>query len=97
MISRYVSLLAVRSAARGALRLIRLAAAAALIRVAAPVSLVAAGSATGAWLRGWPPSRLYRAALCCLPMVVVWLAATALAAGSWRSVATAPYLAWLAM
>jgi hypothetical protein len=97
MISRYVSLLAVRSAARGALRLIRLAAAAALILVAAPVSLVAAGSATGAWLRGWPPSRLYRAALCCLPMVVVWLAATALAAGSWRSVATAPYLAWLAM
>jgi hypothetical protein len=97
MISRYVSLLAVRSAARGALRLTRLAAAAALIVVAAPVSLVAAGSATAAWLRGWPPGRLYRAALWCLPMVGVWLAATAVSTRSWRSVAAAPYLAWLAM
>jgi len=97
VISRYVSLLAVRSAARGALRLIRLAAAAALIVAAAPVSLVAAGSAAAAWLRGWPPGRLYRAAAGCLPMVVVWLAATAVATRSWRSVAAAPYLAWLAM
>ena len=28
-----------------------------------------------AWLRGWPPRRLYRAAAWCLPMVAVWLAA----------------------
>ena len=97
MISRWVSLLAVRAAARGALRLLRLAAGAALIIVAAPVSVVAAASVTAAWLRGWPPGRLYRAALCCLPMIAVWLAATAITASSWRAVAEAPYLAWLAM
>ena len=97
MISRWVSLLAVRAAARGALRLLRLAAGAALVIAAAPVSLVAAAAVTAAWLRGWPPGRLYRAALCCLPMIAVWLAATAVTAGSWRAVAEAPYLAWLAM
>jgi hypothetical protein len=97
VISRYVSLLAVRAAARGALRLIRLAAGVALIVAAAPVSLIAAGSAAGAWLRGWPPGRLYRAAAYCAPMVIVWLTATALAARSWRSAVTAPYDAWLAM
>jgi hypothetical protein len=97
VISRYVSLLAVRAAARGALRLLRLAVTAALVVAAAPVSLVAAGGAAGAWLRGWPPGRLYRAAACCAPMVVVWLAATALTNGSWRRTAAAPYLAWLAM
>ncbi|MGD0687636.1 MAG: hypothetical protein ABSA03_21295 [Streptosporangiaceae bacterium] len=86
-----------RAAARGALRLLRLAAGAALIIAAAPVSLVAAAAVTAAWLRGWPPGRLYRAALCCLPMIAVWLAATAITAGSWRAVAEAPYLAWLAM
>ena len=97
MISRWVSLLAVRAAARGALRLLRLAAGAAVIIAAAPVSLVGGAAVTAAWLRGWPPGRLYRAALCCLPMIAVWLAATAITAGSWRAVAEAPYLAWLAM
>ena len=97
MIGRYVSLLAVRAAARGGWRLIRLAAAAALIIAAAPVSLVAAGSAACAWLRGWPPARLHRAAACCAPMVAVWLALTATDAASWRTVLAAPYLAWLAM
>ena len=97
MISRYVSLLTVRNAARAAFRLLRLTTAAALAVAAAPVSLVAAGSVAGAWLRGWPPGRLYRAAAFCLPMVIAWLAATAAATRSWRSVAAAPYLAWLAM
>jgi hypothetical protein len=64
---------------------------------AAPVSLVAAGAVAAAWLAGWPPARLYRAAAWCLPAVVVWLAATALATRSWPQVAAAPYLAWLAM
>ena len=50
------------------------AAAAAVMVAAAPVSVVAATGAC-AWLRGWPPRRLYRAALWCLPMVAVWLAA----------------------
>ena len=97
MIGRYVSLLAVRAAARGALRLIRLAIMAALIIAAAPVSLVAAASAATAWLRGWAPGRLYRAAACCAPMIAAWLAATEFATGSWRAAVAAPYLAWLAM
>src|SRR6266545_3220512 len=97
VIGRYVSLLAVRAAARGAWRLTRLAVSAALIIAAAPGSLVAAGSVAGAWLRGWPPARLYRAAACCAPMIAVWLALTAADAGSWRHVLAAPYLAWLAM
>ncbi len=78
------------------LKIARIVVAAALIVVAAPVSLVAAGSAAAAWMAGWPPGRLYRAALCCLPMLAVWLAATA-AAHSAAQVAAAPYLAWLTM
>ena len=79
------------------LRLLRIAAAAALIVAAAPVSLVAAVGAGLAWLGGWPPARLYRAALWCLPMLAVWLGATAVATRSAAQVAAAPYLAWLAM
>jgi hypothetical protein len=86
-----------RAAVRATARLLAAAAAAALIIAAAPVSLVADVAAALAWLRGWPPGRLYRAALCCLPMVVVWLAATAVATRSAFDVAAAPYLAWLAM
>jgi hypothetical protein len=96
MIRRYVGLLALLAALRLAGRLARLAAVALLVAAAAPVSLVAAGAVTLAWLRGWPPRRLYRAALACLPMVTVWLAAVVVTAGSWRQVAAAPYLAWLA-
>ena len=89
MIRRYLGLLAVLAALRVAGRLARFTA-------AAPVTVVAAGAVTLAWLRGWPPRRLYRGALWCLPMVAVWLAATAVTTGSWRQVAAAPYLAWLA-
>jgi hypothetical protein len=88
---------AVRAAARAAVRIARLLVAAALIIAVAPVSLVAGGSAALAWLAGWPPGRLYRAALCCVPMLGVWLAATAIATRSAAQVAGAPYLAWLAM
>ena len=73
------------------------AAGAALVVAAAPVSLVAAAAVTTAWAAGWPPRRLYRAALWCLPMLAVWVAATAAAAQSWWQVAAAPYRAWLAM
>jgi hypothetical protein len=96
MIRRHLGQLALRAAIRVAARLARLIAAAVLLVAAAPVSLVAAGATTLAWLRGWPPRRLYRAALWCLPMVAVWLATVAVTAGSWRQVAAAPYLAWLA-
>jgi hypothetical protein len=97
MIRRYLGLLAVLAALRLLARLLIVAAGAALAVAAAPVSLVAAYAAALAWAAGWPPRRLYRAALWCLPMVAVWLAATALAAPSWRQAAAAPYLAWLAM
>jgi hypothetical protein len=82
---------------RAALRLLRAAAAAALIVAAAPVSLVAAAGAGLAWLGGWPPGRLYRAALWSLPMLAVWLTATAVASRSAAHAAAAPYLAWLAL
>jgi hypothetical protein len=95
VIRRYLGLLAVLAALRMAGRLARLTAVALVVIAAAPVSLVAAAAVTLAWLRGWPPRRLYRGALWCLPMVAVWLAATATTTGSWRQVAAAPYLAWL--
>jgi hypothetical protein len=76
---------------------IAVAAGAALAVAAAPVTLVAAAAVALAWVAGWPPRRLYHAALWCLPMLAAWVAATALATRSWRQVAGAPYLAWLAM
>ncbi len=91
-----MSLVAVRAAARLAARLIKIAAAAALIVAAAPVSICAAVGVWAAWLAGWPPARLYRAALWCAPMVAVWLVAIAITRG-WADVMQAPYQAWRAM
>jgi hypothetical protein len=85
------------AAVRAVLRIARLVVAAALVVVAAPVSLVAAGSAAAAWLAGWPPGRLYRAALWCLPMLAVWLAGIAIGARSVFRAVAAPQVAWLAM
>ena len=96
MIRRYLGLMALLAVLRAAGRLARLAVTGAVLVAAAPVTLVAAGAVTLAWLRGWPPRRLYRAALWCLPMVAVWLAAIAVTTGSWWQVVAAPYLAWLA-
>jgi hypothetical protein len=95
VIRRYLGLLVVLAALRAAGRLAMFTAGALVVVAAAPVSLVAAGAVTVAWLRGWPPRRLYRAALWCLPMVVVWLAATAVTTRSWWQVVAAPYFAWL--
>jgi len=96
VIRRSLGLLMILAVLRATGRLARLTAAALVVIAAAPVSLVAAGAVTLAWLRGWPPRRLYRAALWCLPMVTVWLAAVAVTTGSWWQVAAAPYQAWLA-
>jgi len=93
VIRLYLALVILRLLGRVALVLTGLA----LLLAAAPVSLVAAGAMAAAWLAGWPPIRLYRAALWCLPMVTVWLAATAIATRSLARVVAAPYLAWLAM
>jgi len=100
MITRYLTLVALRGGVRLAGRLIQLVAIAAVLLAAAPVSLVAGYSAALAWLLGWPPRRLYAAALWCLPMLAVWLAWTGLRApsgGALAAVATAPYHAWLSM
>jgi hypothetical protein len=40
-----------------------------------PVTAVTAAGYTAAWLRGWPPVRLYRAAAWTLPATAAWLAA----------------------
>jgi hypothetical protein len=97
VIRRYLGVAVLLAVLRLLGRLALLLAGLALVLAAAPVSLVAAGALAAAWLAGWPPGRLYRAALWCLPMVAVWLAATAVATRSWPRVAAAPYLAWLAM
>ncbi len=96
MIRRYLGLLVLLAALRLAWRLLKLTVATTLIVAAAPVTVAAVVAAGLAWFRGWPPRRLYLAALWCLPMVAAWLAATAAATRSWQAVLAAPYLAWLA-
>ena len=91
MIRRYLGLAVLRAAGRLALA----AVAVALVVAAAPVSLVAALAVTLAWWRGWPPRRLYLAALACVPMAAVWLAAVAVTSRTGWQVAAAPYHAWL--
>ncbi len=58
--------------------------AAGLLATAAPVTLVAGASAWLAWLRGWPPARLFREAAWLLPMVAAWLAGIAVVRPGWR-------------
>ena len=98
-----------RAVARGVFRLLRLVAAAAVAVALAPVTLVAAAAAAYGWWRGWPPRRLYAAAVWCLPMVAAWLTTVALwpvHAGAppgvgpgpwWFRITVAPYRAWLDM
>jgi hypothetical protein len=60
-----------------------------------PVTLVAVTGYVAAWLRGWPPARLRRAAAACLlPVTAVWLLAGALQEHGWRDVALAPVRDW---
>ncbi len=58
---------------------------AALAVAAWPVTLVTAVGFGAAWLRGWPPARLARAAAAALPMTAIWLAAAALRDHGWRT------------
>ncbi|MGH3195179.1 MAG: helicase HerA domain-containing protein, partial [Streptosporangiaceae bacterium] len=39
-----------------------------------PLTVVVAAGYAAAWLRGWPPARLYRAAACSLLVTAAWLA-----------------------
>ncbi|MGO8959558.1 MAG: hypothetical protein ACLQFR_19655 [Streptosporangiaceae bacterium] len=71
--------------------------AAAVLLAALPVTVVASACLAAAWRRGWQPARLLRAAGWCVPMVAVWLTATAIGHRSVLAAATAPYTAWLSM
>src|SRR5262249_915217 len=71
-------------------RLLAWAALAALLVAAAPLTLVTALALCGAWLRGWPPARLWRAAAWALPMTAVYLAGRAIQARTWQGLALAP-------
>ncbi|HXL90044.1 MAG TPA: hypothetical protein VN969_13910 [Streptosporangiaceae bacterium] len=74
-----------------------------------PVTAVAGIAALTASLAGWPPRRLYMAALWALPMTVVWLIAIGAGMGGLpavmtvagqrplRRTAAAPYRAWVTM
>jgi len=79
---------------RAAGRAIRWLALAAVLAAAAPVTLAAAVGYAGAWLRGWPPARLRRAACWSLPMSGAYLAVRALHAASWGAFALAPVHDW---
>jgi hypothetical protein len=77
-----------------AFRLLRALAIAAIVVALWPVTLTAAVAATAAWLRGWPPARLYRAAAWASVMTGVYLIAAALQARAWQAVALAPVHDW---
>ena len=86
-----------RTVLRVASRLVRAVVVLAIALGLLPVALVAAIAVAVAWRQGWRPARLFRAAAWCLPMVAVWLAATALTRHSLWPAADAPRLAWLAI
>jgi hypothetical protein len=69
---------------------------AAVMVAAAPVTLVAAVAYLGAWQRGWPPARLWRAALWALPMTAIYLAGQGLRAATLQAFALAPVRDWQA-
>ena len=75
-------------------RVLKWAITAAVLIVAAPITVVAAVAYAGAWLRGWPPAKLWRAAAWSLPMTGVYLAGRALQARTWRALALAPVHDW---
>ena len=67
----------------------------AAVAVAAwPITVVAAVGYGAAWLRGWPPARLWRAAAWSLPMTAVYFTGQALRLRSWPAVALAPVNDW---
>ena len=77
-----VSLWLIRKAARIIRWLVPIGLALAAWSVTAP-AVIGWGAA---WLRGWPPARLRRAALFFLPFTVGWLATEAVQLGSWRGI-----------
>jgi hypothetical protein len=67
----------------------------AVVAVAAwPVTVAAVVGYAAAWLRGWPPARLWRAACWSLPMTAVYFTGQGLRLRSWPAVALAPVSDW---
>jgi hypothetical protein len=79
---------------RQAFRLLRVLLIAAVLAALWPVTGTAAAAASAAWLLGWPPARLYRAAARAVPMTAVYAVAAALRYRAWRAVALAPVTSW---
>jgi hypothetical protein len=79
---------------RAAGRVLVWAAVVAVLVAAAPLTLVTAIALVGAWLRGWPPARLWCAACWALPMTAVYLAGRAVQARTWQALALAPVHDW---
>jgi len=96
MIGFLVQLMILRWAARWAARLAAWTLTVIVAIAAAPVTVVAVTAVAGAWLRGWPPARLRRAAAWSAPMTAAYLLARAISARSVQAVAAAPYRDWLA-
>jgi hypothetical protein len=67
---------------------------AAVVLAAWPVTLIAAAGYAAAWLRGWPPGRLYRAAAWMLAGSGAWLAALQARTQGWHPAVLAPGRAW---
>ncbi len=97
MIRSYLTWMALRAAGRALRALVKVTAAAAACIAAAPATIVAAYAYVLAWLLGWPPRRLYRAAAWCAPMVGVFLAAQALRTRQWGDTWREPFGAWRQM
>ena len=55
-----------------------------------PLTLVAGAGYLAAWLRGWPPARLWHAACWSLPMTAVYAIGEAIRLHAWPAVALAP-------
>jgi hypothetical protein len=90
----FAQFLIARAALKLTLRLTRWTIATILLVTAAPVTTVVITAVTVAWLRGWPPARLRRAAAWSLPMTGTWLAVQAVMTRSLPAVLAAPYEGW---
>jgi len=97
VIRAYVTWVALRAAGRVLRAALKVATAIAAVVAATPATVVAAYSYTIAWLLGWPPRRLYRAAAWCLPMLGVLFGAQALRTGQWGDTWREPFGSWRQM
>lgn len=75
---------------RAAVRTIGALLLAAVLIALAPVTVTAALEYGAAWLRGWPPARLLRAAAWSLVMPAAWLAGVAVTDSRWHVLLLSP-------